>query len=92
MASCNSFSLSGPVSHLDDSIDLDPIASPPCSRVLVNDFAWSPGDGVTNYPFGSEEECATRDRLHRTSLLFIELQQQVYDNLAWSASASTTLS
>jgi hypothetical protein len=43
------------------------------------DFDWTPNAGVPNYPFGSAEECATRDRLHRTSLLFMELQQQVRD-------------
>jgi len=58
-----------------------PAGSPslsPSSR-RVKDFVWAPAAGVPNYSFGSAEERATRDRLHRTSLLFMELTQQVRD-------------
>mmetsp|Transcript_33343 Transcript_33343/g.76239 ORF Transcript_33343/g.76239 Transcript_33343/m.76239 type:complete len:267 (-) Transcript_33343:252-1052(-) len=73
MASCHSSSSSGPLSRSDSDSTWSSRSS------QVKDFSWSPGGGVPNYPFGSAEERATRDRLHRTSLLFMELQQQVHD-------------
>ena len=75
MASCTSSPPSGPFSRSDS----DATRPPSFPRHLVKDFAWAPGGGVPNYPFGPAEERATRDRLHRTSLLVIELEQQVRD-------------
>ena len=91
MMSCSSSLPSGPfvgrsgsdANSMGCHATRSPASSPsqaPSSR-RVKDFSWAPGGGVPNYPFGSTEERATRDRLHRTSLLFMELQQQVQDCL-----------
>jgi hypothetical protein len=69
---------------VDGMTSPSPVGSPGINSTPVTrriEFDWAPGSGVPAYPFGSAEERINRERLHRTTLLFHELEQQVQDCL-----------
>jgi len=69
---------------VDGMTSPSPVGSPGINSTPVTrriEFDWAPGAGVPAYPFGSAEERINRERLHRTTLLFQQLEQQVQDCL-----------